>query len=213
VAAGGSDSDVLFLKETAMKLGARLCCFLLLFAGCAREELDAQGRAMLDPAREARLRPAALVEHLGLRPDAVVADIGAGPGLLTLPLARAVPQGHVIATDINQDYLRVLERRAKDAGLRQIETRRAPPEAPGLDAGSVDLALLCQVDHVLRDRVGYLRALVRALRPGGRIVIIHHTDHRPGAEALAHAAGLMVVDSWAPSNDFFLLSLVPAPKP
>jgi hypothetical protein len=44
-------------------------------------------------------------------------------------------------------------------------------------------------------------------------VIIHHTDHRPGAEALARVAGLMVVDSWAPSNDFFLLSLVPAPKP
>lgn len=193
---------------------ARFCCLALLLtlAGCAREELDAQGRAMLDPAREARLRPAVLVEHLGLRPDAVVADIGAGPGLLTLPLARAVPQGRVIATDINPVYLRVLERRAQAAGLRQVETRRVTPDASGLDPGSVDLALLCQVDHVLRDRVGYLRQLVRALRPGGRIVIIHHTAHRPGAEALARAAGLTVVDAWAPSDDFFLLALEPAPK-
>lgn len=167
---------------------------------------------MLDPAREARLRPAALVEHLRLRPDAVVADIGAGPGLLTLPLARAVPQGRVIATDINQGYLRVLARRAEAAGLRQVETRRVAPDAPGLEAGSVDLTLLCQVDHVLRNRVVYLKELVRALRPGGRIVIVHHTDHRPGAEALARAAGLVVVDSWAPSSDFFLLSLEPTPK-
>jgi ubiquinone/menaquinone biosynthesis C-methylase UbiE len=189
-------------------------CWLLALAlvACTREELDAQGRAMLDPAREARLRPVALVEHLGLRPDAVVADIGAGPGLLTLPLARAVPAGRVIATDINQSYLRVLERRAQVEGLRQVETRRVTPDTPGLADGSVDLVLLCQVDHVLRDRVRYLGQLMRALRPGGRIVIVHHTAHRRGAEALARAAGLVVVDSWAPSPDFFMLALEPAPK-
>src|SRR5438105_5885682 len=82
--------------------------------------LDPQGRAMLDPIRTQALHPEELVTRLHLAPDATVADVGAGPGFLTLYLARAVPKGQVIAADIRDDYLAVTAARAARAGLSNV---------------------------------------------------------------------------------------------
>ena len=73
---------------------------LLLLASLTWADLDAVGKQMLDPLREQTLHPTELVARLKLRSDAVVADVGAGPGFLTVPLARAVPRGSVIAPDL-----------------------------------------------------------------------------------------------------------------
>jgi hypothetical protein len=59
--------------------------------GSSKAPLDYEGRKLLDPVRFEALRPAELIQRLELRSDARVADIGAGPGFLTLLLARAVP--------------------------------------------------------------------------------------------------------------------------
>src|SRR5262245_31938412 len=115
-------------------------------ASCSSPALDEPGQRMLDPRREGTLDPRELVARLRLPPNSIVADIGAGPGFLTLPLARAVPQGRVLALDVRSDYLDVLRRRAADAGLANVETRTTPPESPQLEPRSIDLALLCQVD-------------------------------------------------------------------
>jgi SAM-dependent methyltransferase len=175
----------------------------------AADALDAQGRAMLDPLREESLRPGELVARLRLRPDAIVADVGAGPGFLTLPLARAVPRGYVLATDVRQDYLTVNAARAAAAGLRNVKTRVIPADRPALDVRSVDVALLCQVDHYLADRATYFAALVPALRPGGRVVLINYVRYRDADLAAAEKAGLRVVDQWQPSPPFFMLVMEP----
>ena len=86
---------------------------------------------------------------------------------------EAAPRGRVIATDVRGDYLAVLSRRAAGAGRRNIVTRRVSRDDPGLAPRSVDLVVLCQVDHLLDDRARYLAALERALRPNGRIVLIN----------------------------------------
>jgi SAM-dependent methyltransferase len=170
--------------------------------------LDGQGRAMLDPIREQALRPQALLARLRLAPTAVVADIGAGPGFLTLPLARAVPRGRVVATDVRADYLAVLLARAKQAGATNVRTRVVTPERPGLEARSVDVALLCQVDHQLADRAAYFAALVPALRVGGRIVLVNYARYRDADLEAARRAGRRVGDEWAPSPPVFALVLV-----
>jgi ubiquinone/menaquinone biosynthesis C-methylase UbiE len=176
----------------------------------AEPALDGMGRQMLDPLREQILHPAELVSRLSLRPDARVADVGAGPGFLTLTLARAVPRGTVLATDIRADYLAVAAERAAAAGLRNVRTRVVPPDRPALDARSIDVAILCQVDHYLADRAVYLTALVPALKPGGRIVIVNYAEHRDAVLAAARRAGLRVVDEWQPSVGFFVVALRPA---
>jgi ubiquinone/menaquinone biosynthesis C-methylase UbiE len=164
-------------------------------------------RQMLDPRRARAIRPDELVARLGLPPDGVVADIGAGPGLLALPLARAVPRGRVIATDVREHPLGVTAARARAAGLSNVETKVVAPDAPGLAPRSIDLALLCQVDHLLADRARYLRLLAQALRPGGRIVIVNYFPDRDAALTDAAAAGLSIDDEWRPSSLFFVASL------
>src|SRR5260370_23748418 len=139
---------------------------LLLAVTTGVAALDFQGSLMLDPRRTVELAPRALIERLALPADARVADVGAGPGFLTLVLAQAVPAGRVIATDIRPDYLAVAADRARRAHLRNVETRLVPAEHPLLAPASLDLALLCQVDHHLGDRERYFVELARALRPG-----------------------------------------------
>ncbi len=182
---------------------------LSLQAVVARADLDAQARAMLDPIREEALRPRELIARLRLPPTAVIADIGAGPGFLAIPIARAVPRGVVIATDIRREYLDVLSTRAKEAKLTNVQTRLVESERPGLDTKSIDVALLCQVDHYLKDRTAYLTALLPALRPGGRMVLVNYNRFREADLTAARQAGLRVVDEWTPSVAFFMIALSP----
>jgi len=177
------------------------------------DPLDAQGRAMLDPIRLLALRPDVLIARLHLSAAARIADIGAGPGFLTLPLARAVPRGRVIATDLRPDYLAALAARAAQAGLTNIERRVVTATRTGLDPGSVDVAILCQVDHYLEDRAAYLAALAPALRQGGRMVLINYARFRDPALAAAKQVGLRVIDAWAPSPPFFMLVLAKSKRP
>jgi SAM-dependent methyltransferase len=200
----------------------RLCsilqvCCLLTLAGCKgggkAAPLDGQGRMMLDPIRNQALVPEKLIPRLALPKNAVVADVGAGPGFLTLGLARAVPDGRVIATDISPSYLAYTADRVREERLSNVETRVVPPDHPGLGAATIDLALLSQVDHYLPDRIRYFTELKRALKPGGRIAIVNYVRYRDLDLKAATAADLRVVDDWAPSPPFFLLVFMPEPTP
>ena len=112
-----------------------LLCVLLVAASCGRNDAEgdstgASTRAPDDTAREqarfdAERRPAKVVEALGIHPGSRVADIGAGSGLLTVHLARAVrPNGRVVATDIDGAVLDLLAQRLKAAGLADVVERR-----------------------------------------------------------------------------------------
>ena len=171
--------------------------------------LDAVGRMMLDPLRNKALDPPALIARLAPAPDAVIADIGAGPGFLTLPLARAVARGHVIATDIEPTYLDFLAAKARAQGIVNIETKIVDAGHPGLAPASIDLALLCQLDHGLADRTTYFAELATALRPAGRIALVNYRRYRDADLAAARAANLRLVDEWSPSPPFFLLVFAP----
>ncbi len=170
-------------------------------------ELDAPGRALLAPVRALAIKPDALIARLAIAPGAVVADVGAGPGFLTNYLARAVPSGRVIATDVRADYLREAARRVREARLGNVETRLVEAAAPSLAADSVDLAVLCQVDQYLPDRARYLQALKASLRARGRIALINFQEFRAADLEAARVAGLRVADEWSPSAPMFVLVL------
>lgn len=158
---------------------------------------------MLDPTRLDVMQPQAVVARLDLAVDAVVADVGAGPGAFTHLLARTVPRGRVIATDIDPRALGRLEEDARAAQEANIEPRLVTSEETGLRDGEVDLAFLCQVDHYLRDRSAYLAQLARAIRPGGRIVLLNYLKHRAVLEGTAAALGWRLLSSWEPAQGFY----------
>jgi SAM-dependent methyltransferase len=126
-----------------------------------------------DPKRDEWQKPDELLRELKLAPDAVVADLGAGTGYFSVRLARAVPQGRVIAIDIEQRLLEHIARRASEAKLANIETVLASPDDPKLPS-PVDLVLIVDTYHHIDQRVGYFTKLGSGLRPAGLVVIVDY---------------------------------------
>jgi SAM-dependent methyltransferase len=171
------------------------------------EHAEEWAKVFDDPSRDAWQQPDAVVAALELAPAMAVADVGAGTGYFTVRLARAVPQGQVLATDIEPDMVRYLAERAQREHLTNVTATLAGAADPKLAAGSVDRVLVVDVWHHIGDRVAYARGLAAALRPGGKVVIVDFTQeathgppkhHRLTPEAIVadlRAAGLDAVVS------------------
>jgi ubiquinone/menaquinone biosynthesis C-methylase UbiE len=196
---------------------------LLAVSGCGRGDTDdssATAQKSDDSAREqARFdkdrRPDKVVEALGIGPGSRVADIGAGSGLMTVHLARAVrPNGRVVATDIDGAVLDLLQSRLAGAGLADVVERRVvSADQPGLEPGAYDAILLAEVDHYFTDEVAWLKAATKALKPGGRIVISNRIHHRPKSMAAAQRAGLKLIADSTPVATHFIAVFVAPTSP
>jgi ubiquinone/menaquinone biosynthesis C-methylase UbiE len=125
------------------------------------------------PERIAGLKIDYIIEKLQLRPGQVVADIGAGPGVISLPMAKAVaPNGRVYAVDIDQAFIDHITMRAKERGIANVKPILGQATDPGLPAADVDVALFHDVLHHIKDRAEYLKNTAKYVKPGGRIAIV-----------------------------------------
>lgn len=197
---------------------AVLLCVFVLAAACGKRAADDEaagsgtGTANTDEsAREqarfdAERRPDKVVEALGIKPGSRVADIGAGSGLLTVHLARAVaPNGKVVATDVDGAVLALLEQRLKAQNLTNVvEPRVVAADTPGLEKDTYDAILLAEVDHYFTDAPAWLKAAGTALKPDGRLVISNRIYHRQQSMANAKKAGLELVSESTPVPTHFI---------
>jgi len=124
-----------------------------------------------DPERDAWQKPHEVIRALALKPDAVVADIGAGTGYFSVRLAHMLPKGRVYGVDTEPDMVKYLAGRATKEGLRNLSAVAAAPDNPRLPA-KADLILFVDVYHHVEDRERYFARLRASLRPGGRVAII-----------------------------------------
>ena len=108
-----------------------------------------------------------------LKPGMVVADVGAGTGLYTRLFAKAVgPDGQVLAVDIAPKFLTHIQKTAREAGLRNVTPVLCNPDSADLPPASVDLIFVCDTYHHFEFPERTLTSLHRALKPGGRLVVI-----------------------------------------
>jgi predicted methyltransferase len=139
----------------------------LLWAGAALAGQD-DGKA-----RDAWQRPEAVMDALGIKPGSVVGDIGAGGGYFTFHLAQRVgPKGKVYAEDILEDEVNKIRERAAKEKLSQVEAILGAKDDPKLPEGSLDAVLIVNAYHEMREHDAMLRAVFRALKPGGLLAII-----------------------------------------
>lgn len=127
--------------------------------------------------RESWQRVPDVLAALGIQPGAVVADIGAGDGFFTTRLATAVTaSGRVYAVDISQNALNQLKNRVSAQGLTNVETILGATNDPRLPEASLDAALIVNAYHEMREHQAMLAAIRRALKPGGRLVILESVN-------------------------------------
>jgi predicted methyltransferase len=124
-----------------------------------------------DPERDAWQKPHQVIEALGLRPDAVIADIGAGTGYFAVRFANMVPAGKVYAVDVEADMVRYLAERAKKEKRPNLVAVKGAAGDPRLPE-KADLVVLVDVYHHIEQRERYFRALAASLKPGGRVAVI-----------------------------------------
>jgi precorrin-6B methylase 2 len=132
------------------------------------------------PEREQEERPSKLLEALQIRPGDALADIGAGSGYLTFRLAkRTGPKGKVFAVDIQPEMLALIRQRMKATGVTNIELIQGTESDPKLPANSTDLILMVDVYHEFSYPWEMTTAMVRALKPGGRLVFVEYRKEDP----------------------------------
>jgi predicted methyltransferase len=124
-----------------------------------------------DPKRDAWQKPHEVIQALALKPDAVVADIGAGTGYFAARLARMLPNGKVYAVDVEPDMVKYLaERAGKEKLVNLIALAGTADDA--LLPEKADVILLVDVYHHIDRRDRYFRRLRESLKPGGRLAVI-----------------------------------------
>lgn len=131
-----------------------------------------------DPARDAWQKPHEVIRSLALKPDAAVADLGAGTGYFSLRLAHVVPQGRVYAVDIEPAMVKHLADRARTLGLANVFAIEGAADTANLPA-KVDLVLLVDVYHHIDAREAYFARLRASLKPGGRVAVIDFNASSP----------------------------------
>lgn len=149
-------------------------------AGYRTEESRARVAVNLDgPDRDARQRPAELVEALGIRRGMTVVDLGTGVGYMLPYLSRAVgPRGAVIAEDIHQDFLDRAKEKAQKDRLGNVRFVLGGERDPNLAADSADLILVLDAYHHFDYPEQMLAHLSKALKPQGRLAIVEFYKRR-----------------------------------
>lgn len=126
-----------------------------------------------DPGRDRALQIDRVMDVLGIRAGAVVADVGAGSGWFTVRAARRVgPAGTVHAVEINREYLAHIRSRAEHERLDNVRPILGRVDDPLLGTAAVDVVVLLKTYHELEKPLAVLSKLHRALRPGGALGII-----------------------------------------
>ena len=152
-----------------------------------------------DPERLKWMPPAEVLSRLHLKHGMRIADIGAGTGFFSVPLAKAIGTGgHIFAVDLQQEMLDLLAKKlAQDGSLTNISLHRGPASKIPLTDSSVDIAFYANVWHEIDDSEEVLREAVRIAIPNGRIAILDWRqdkesppgppqEHRISAETVAN---------------------------
>ena len=189
------------LQYINMRVLAIAAAALLAHAACAQSphthqhsfgDAEKWSHVFDDPERDAWQKPHAVIEALALKPDAAVADLGAGTGYFAARLANMLPKGIVYAVDLEPDMVRYLGERAKREGLANLKPVQAAPDDARLPA-KVDLVLLVDVYHHIEARERYFRRLAASLRPDARVAVIDfRLDSPEGPPVAARVAPAQV---------------------
>ncbi|MBF2067419.1 MAG: class I SAM-dependent methyltransferase [Calothrix sp. C42_A2020_038] len=131
------------------------------------------------PSREAEEQPSKIVNALDLKPNDVVADIGAGTGYLSFLIAPTLSQGRVLAVDIQPEMLDIINFFKQEKQISNVEPILATSTSPNLPDESVDLAVMVDAYHEFEYPYEMMQGIIKALKPGGRVALVEYRGENP----------------------------------
>jgi predicted methyltransferase len=123
--------------------------------------------------REVFAKRKEIVAAVGLKPGAVVADVGAGTGLFTRLFAAEVKDaGTVYAVDISQKFLDHVVKVNKDLGITNVKTVLCKEDSAELPDDSIDVVFICDTYHHFEFPQKTMASIRKALRVKGKLVVV-----------------------------------------
>ncbi len=111
----------------------------------------------------------------GLGENMIVADLGAGSGHYSIPIAKMVSKGKVYAIEIQKDFLTTIKNKAAEAHVNNIEFLLGNVEKKGgtkLKDSIVDAVVASNILFQVEDKNGFIEEIKRILKPGGKVILI-----------------------------------------
>ena len=132
------------------------------------------------PERKEEERPERVLAELDLKPGMIVADVGAGSGYYSSRMAERVgPDGTVYALDVQPEMIDILRLQMAQRRVTNVKPILCTETDPRLPAGTLDLAVMVDVYHEFEYPYEMLAAIVRALKPRGRLVFVEFRGDDP----------------------------------
>jgi ubiquinone/menaquinone biosynthesis C-methylase UbiE len=175
----------------------------------ASRSTDEWIKLLESPARIKTLRIDEIVGRLQLKSGDVVADIGAGTGVFSLPIAKAVGSGKVYAVDVDRGLVEYIRKKASAQNAANVKAILGQYGDPALPAKDVDLAFFHDVLHHISDRTGYLGRLATYMKRSSRMAFVE-MDEVYGAHSQDPALQVTraQLDGWMTNLGFRRLELV-----
>lgn len=135
---------------------------------------------LVRPEREEEEKPEEMLDALKIKPGDTVADVGAGVGYTSVRISKRVgPKGTVLATDLQPEMIKLLRENLKTLGITNVKPVLCTATDSKLPEAAVDLALMVDVYHECSDPVATLKGIRKALKPGGRLVLVEFRAEDP----------------------------------
>lgn len=131
------------------------------------------------PSRVATEQPQQAIAALDLKANDIVADIGAGTGYFSFRISSLVPEGKVLAVDIQPEMLDIIDFLKKENNIDNVEPILGTITDPNLPERSIDLALMVDAYHEFEYPKEMMEGVVRALKPGGRVALVEYRRENP----------------------------------
>ena len=128
--------------------------------------------------RRLYLDPEKILSFLDLQPNSIVADLGCGSGVFTIPISKKIKK--IYGIDIEPKMIQVLNQKILQKNLKNISTLLSNGIKIPIETSSLDLLITVNTLHEFEDRNKVLKEIFRILKPTGKLAVVDFKKKREG---------------------------------